>query len=189
MFSSNHVWSSYLVVMSWCRIQGCTGHGGLGIQGSSKSIAGTNPGWPNIRWGLPSTEWICLFIFNTLSLLWEWLPTGRRLRGRTRLRDSLYYGPPRLPSSYALVMLCQIVIPWHHVMMKWHNDKVMLSCHFKSSGWHVISLCQVTLSCYVVMSSCYVFMSCCHVLSCHRLIISCHHLMLPCCVMSCCVMS
>jgi hypothetical protein len=105
-----------------------------------------------------------LFIFKTLNLLWGWLPTGRRLRGRTRPRDPLYYGPPRPPCSYALVMLCNIVISWHHVMMTCHDDQICshvnMSCrHVKSYGCHVISPCQVTLSCHV-MSYRYVMSLC-----------------------------
>jgi hypothetical protein len=136
-FSSNHVWSSYLMVMSWCHVQGCTAQvmGDKGFRGSSKGIAETNPAWPYSRWGLPLTEWIYLFIFKTLSLPWGWQSTGRRLRGRTRPGDALYYGPPRPPSSYALVMSL-------------------------SSGCHVISSCQVTFFCHV-MSYHYV-MSLCH---------------------------
>jgi hypothetical protein len=142
MFSSNHVWSSYLMVMSWCHVQGCTGHGGSGIQGSSKRIAETNHGWPNSRWGLPSTEWIYLFIFKTLSLPWGWLPTGRRLRGRTRPGYALYYGS--LPT---LQLLCpDHVMPNRHlVVMSYHHVKwrcpFMLSCHVMSYGY-VMSLCH-----------------------------------------------
>jgi hypothetical protein len=94
-------------------------HSSWGIREFSKSIAETNPGWPNSRWGWPSTEWIYLFISKTLSLLWGWLPTGRRFMGRTRPRDVLYFGPTRPPSSYALS--CYATLS-HHGTISWWND-------------------------------------------------------------------
>jgi hypothetical protein len=80
-----------------------------GIREFSKSIAETNPGWPNI--------------FKTLSLLWGWLPTGRRLRGRTRPRDALYLDPPDPPGPMPCHVMprCHIMAPFHDEMT-WRSD-------------------------------------------------------------------
>jgi hypothetical protein len=151
--------------MSWCQVEGCTAHGGSGS--SVKALLKPTPAdrcWPMLTdcWGWPSTEWIYLFISKTLSLLWSWLPTGRRLRGRTRSRDPLYYGPPLhiCPGQWS----CYATSSYHGTMSWWNvmtiRYVVMLSCHVvMSSHLVVMSYHQVKSRCSV-MSYRYVMSFC-----------------------------